>query len=202
MKRVSAFSDEMDTSNSPNSMASGIHLHTPKKFKPEQRVECTDFMMDLESNSELAVQIPDRRCITSGTHNLVERDHKPMDYSLVNPDHVGKHTYDEMVELDACSLNMRFLQENIRKPYEEAQRDKKLHSAACNFVKKSGQTYHLYQRPSAQQYFSMLSPQDWNGNPPHAYLGSWCLEANKTWTSAEEMNLRFGGAAFLKNLYS
>lgn len=50
-------------------VAFGIHLHTPKKFKPDVRVECIDFMMDLKSNAQLEVQNPDRRLTSSGTHS-------------------------------------------------------------------------------------------------------------------------------------
>ena len=42
---------------------------------------------------------------------------------------------------------------------EEAKRDSMLHHAACNLVKKPGQTYYLYERESGQKYFSLLSPQ-------------------------------------------
>lgn len=34
-----------------------------------------------------------------------------------------------------------------------------LNNVACNFVKKPGQVYHLYERPSGQKYFGMLSPE-------------------------------------------
>jgi len=42
---------------------------------------------------------------------------------------------------------------------KESGLNQELHSAACNFTKKPGQIYHLYQRASGQNYFSMLSPE-------------------------------------------
>lgn len=33
-----------------------------------------------------------------------------------------------------------------------------LNNTACNFVKKPGKVYHLYEKPSGQKYFGMLSP--------------------------------------------
>lgn len=42
---------------------------------------------------------------------------------------------------------------------QEAKRDAMLHHAACNLVKKPGQVYYLYERPSGQKYFSLLSPE-------------------------------------------
>lgn len=41
----------------------------------------------------------------------------------------------------------------------EAKLSKQLNSAACNFVKHPGHTYHLYERASGQKYLSMLSPE-------------------------------------------
>lgn len=45
---------------------------------------------------------------------------------------------------------------NILKESNESQA---LHSAACNFTKRPGHIYHLYQRSTGQNYFSMLSPE-------------------------------------------
>lgn len=42
---------------------------------------------------------------------------------------------------------------------QEAKRDADLHHAACNIVKKPGTIYYLYQRPSGQKYFSIISPK-------------------------------------------
>lgn len=54
---------------------------------------------------------------------------------------------------------MKYLSDNLTKALQDSVRDSKLHGAACNFVKKPGQIYHLYQRQSGQIYFSMLSPE-------------------------------------------
>lgn len=45
------------------------------------------------------------------------------------------------------------------KVLEDAKRDADLHGAACNIVKKPGNIYYLYQRPSGQKYFSIISPK-------------------------------------------
>lgn len=54
---------------------------------------------------------------------------------------------------------MRNLQNLMANVISESKLNNELHNAACNFVKKPGQVYHLYERPSGQKYFSMLSPQ-------------------------------------------
>ncbi|XP_030584431.1 uncharacterized protein C1orf50 homolog isoform X1 [Archocentrus centrarchus] len=72
---------------------------------------------------------------------------------------------DEFVKANACNKltviadQIRYLQEQARKTLEEAKRDAELHHAACNIVKKPGNMYYLYQRPSGQKYFSIISPK-------------------------------------------
>ena len=42
---------------------------------------------------------------------------------------------------------------------KESDESRALHNAACNFNKKPGHIYHLYEKASGQAYFSMLSPE-------------------------------------------
>lgn len=72
------------------------------------------------------------------------------------------------------------MQQQAQNVLLEAKTNASLHHAACNFVKVPGNIYHLYKRPSGQEYFSMLSPQEWNS--PHEFLGSFRLEYDHSWT--------------------
>jgi hypothetical protein len=54
---------------------------------------------------------------------------------------------------------VHFLQQQAHKVLLEAKEDLKLHHAACNFNKRPGHIYYLYERSSGQQYFSILSPE-------------------------------------------
>ena len=65
---------------------------------------------------------------------------------------------------------------------DEAARNATLHRAQCRFRRRVGQTYHLYRRADDQRYFSLLSPADWGGPPPHEYEGSYRLEPDMSWT--------------------
>lgn len=103
--------------------------------------------------------------------------------------------------VEIIGQQMKYLQESLYRVIEDTKRDSELHGAACNFVKKPGHAYHLYERPSGQKYFSMLSPQDWNGSPPHKFLNSWFLEADQSWVPVEEMHLRHQGLSFLREFY-
>ena len=41
--------------------------------------------------------------------------------------------------------------------------------------------------PVGSLYFSMLSPAEWGGRAPHPFEGSYRLEADMSWTPAEEI---------------
>lgn len=62
-------------------------------------------------------------------------------------------------KLQMIAEQIRFLQEQAKQVMLEAQKNNRLHHAACNFKKVPGRVYYLYQKPSGQEYFSMLSPE-------------------------------------------
>ncbi|KAJ9599174.1 hypothetical protein L9F63_010351 [Diploptera punctata] len=137
-----------------------------------------------------------------GAVSLVERNTAPDGIHLVNPFVVAKHestdlvelaqqiqTADSMVKATTCSKlsviaeQIHFLQQQARKVLLEAKQSSDLHHAACNFRKLPGHVYYLYERPSGQRYFSMLSPEDWGRGPPHDYVGAYRLEQDMSWTA-------------------
>lgn len=93
-------------------------------------------------------------------------------------------------KLEAIARQIRQLQQEARETMEAAQRDAELHRATCRFRKRPGQTYHLYEDPQRGLYFSMLSPEEWRGRPPHPHRGSYRLEADMRWTPLQEVEAR------------
>jgi hypothetical protein len=87
-------------------------------------------------------------------------------------------------KLRLVAEQIRALQSQARELLEEARRSAELHRAECRFQKRVGRVYHLY-RDGERLYFSMLSPGDWGGRAPHAYEGSYRLEADMGWTPVE-----------------
>jgi hypothetical protein len=85
-------------------------------------------------------------------------------------------------KLAVIADQIRALQEQARAVLDAAQRDADLHRATCAFKKRPGGVYHLYRRPEGELVFSMLSPEDWGGAPPHAFVGSYRLELDSSWT--------------------
>ncbi len=91
-------------------------------------------------------------------------------------------------KLTAIADQIRALQEQAREVLEESQRDMDLHRARCSFQRRPGHVYHLYEDDGGGLYFSMLAPEDWREGPPHAYKGSYRLEADYSWTPLEQVD--------------
>jgi hypothetical protein len=85
-------------------------------------------------------------------------------------------------KLKVIADQIRSLQEEARTVLAEARQDQELNHARCSFHRKPGNTYHLYRKEDGTAYFSMLSPADWRGQPPHDFAGSYRLENDMSWT--------------------
>ncbi len=104
--------------------------------------------------------------------------------------------------LKVIADQIKALQTEAQKILDEAQRDQSLHHAQCHFKRQPGHIYHLYQRPDGSRYFSMLTPEDWNGRPPHTFEGSYRLESDMSWTPAEDFDQTDDSEAVVRNLLS
>lgn len=139
--------------------------------------------------------------------------------NLVDPARVRKRAPDDLVELaqqiqnanvqvknNACGKLMviaeqiRFLQQQAMKILEEADLNKDLHQAACNFKKVPGHIYHLYKKPSGQTYFSMLSPSEWGEGLKDEYLNSYRLEYDQSWTEVGKIQAQEHDRRWAENI--
>ena len=66
-----------------------------------------------------------------------------------------------------------------------AREDAELHRAEARFNRLPGKTYHLYERPDASRYWSLLSPEEWGGKPPHTFVASYRLEVDRSFTRVD-----------------
>ena len=89
-------------------------------------------------------------------------------------------------QLAQIAQQIRSLQAQAREVMEAAHTDLQLHRAQCNFKRIPGKVYHLYRHNNGQLHFSMLSPDDWRGSPPHEFVGSYRLETDMSWAPAEQ----------------
>lgn len=97
-------------------------------------------------------------------------------------------------KLELIAEQIKGLQKQARSILETAQRDVELNHARCNFKRRVGQIYHLYRRKVKDSddmvVWSMLSPEDWQGNPPDKFLGSYRFEGDHSWTKVEDIARR------------
>jgi hypothetical protein len=93
-------------------------------------------------------------------------------------------------KLRVIADQIKMLQAEARKVLTDARDEQALTRAQCAFKRIPGKIYHLYRKPDGSTYFSMLSPQDWNGKPPDAFAGSYRLEADYAWTPFEQLHER------------
>ncbi|MCB9657771.1 MAG: DUF2452 domain-containing protein [Sandaracinaceae bacterium] len=91
--------------------------------------------------------------------------------------------------LELIAEQMRALRTQAEAVLRDAERDLQLNHARCSFRRKPGQTYHLY-RDASGPFFSMLSPAEWGERAPGDFEGSFRLEADASWTPAEEIAAR------------
>jgi len=88
-------------------------------------------------------------------------------------------------KLKVIADQIKALQAQAQEVLQDAQQDQQLHQAQCNFSRIPGRIYHLYKKPQGDSYFSMLSPEDWQGKTPHEFIASYRLENDMSWTLAE-----------------
>jgi hypothetical protein len=86
-------------------------------------------------------------------------------------------------QLEVIAKQIQSLQEQAQALLEKARVAAELHRADCHFKKRAGHVYHLYRRPNGTAYFSMLSPKEWGGAPPHAFEGSYRLEVDQSFAA-------------------
>lgn len=89
-------------------------------------------------------------------------------------------------KLDVIAEQIKFLQKQAHEILENASKDAELHSVPCNFVKVPGQIYHLYQRPSGDKLWSMVSPTEF-GTTKNTHLGSYRMEVDRSFTRADQL---------------
>ncbi|SCX82224.1 DUF2452 domain-containing protein [Thiohalorhabdus denitrificans] len=91
-------------------------------------------------------------------------------------------------KLKVIADQIKALQAEAEEIMNSAQEDMELHKAQCNFQRQPGKIYHLYEKEDGTLYFSMLSEEDWNGNPPDTFRGSYRLEPDYSWTPADKID--------------
>jgi hypothetical protein len=90
-------------------------------------------------------------------------------------------------QLSVIAEQIAALREKAQQVLARAQENAELHRAEARFTRRPGTVYHLYERAPGQRYWSMLSPKEWGGSPPHTFVGSYRLEPDQSWTPLSEI---------------
>ncbi len=92
-------------------------------------------------------------------------------------------------KLETIAKQIRALQDEARRVLERTKENLDLHRAECRFARRPGHVYHLYRKGDGLTW-SMIGPDEWRGEPPHEYVGSYRLEADQSWTPMGEEDQR------------
>lgn len=89
-------------------------------------------------------------------------------------------------KLNVIADQMRALRAAAEQVLAKAELDASLHRAEAQFKRYPGRVYHLYERGDGTRYWSLLSPAEWQDKMPHAFLGSYRLEADQSFTALDD----------------
>jgi hypothetical protein len=95
---------------------------------------------------------------------------------------------------------IRSLQTKARELLDRAHRDAELHRAKCNFEKRAGGVYHLYRDERGQLWFSLIAPDEWVTKHKNAFVASYRLESDMSFTPLGEVDARAAEHAQLARL--
>lgn len=98
--------------------------------------------------------------------------------------HVKNTAYNK---LDVIGEQIKFLQKQAHEILRAATHDSHLHKVPCNFVKVSGQIYHLYKRPTGEKIWSMISPSEFGASCKNEHLGSFRMEVDRSFTPVDQL---------------
>uniref|UniRef100_A0AC34F4A3 Uncharacterized protein n=1 Tax=Panagrolaimus sp. ES5 TaxID=591445 RepID=A0AC34F4A3_9BILA len=90
-----------------------------------------------------------------------------------------------MSKLTVIAEQMKALEDQARSILEKTKVDHDLHNVPCNVQKIPGKIYYLWQKPSGEKFFSLLSPDEWS-NTKNMHLGTYRFEYDRTFTEEKD----------------
>lgn len=102
----------------------------------------------------------------------IDKDHLNQIITIPNLEELDRHKVVTAIQKNSnnySKLKVLFKQmENIKNEINEIVNESiqtdALNEIKCNFKKKPGNTYYLYQKPNGTLFFSILSPEEWGEN--------------------------------------
>lgn len=100
---------------------------------------------------------------------------------------VLKSNYMNYGKLKQLAKQMEKLKQEAQDIMDDTFLQHTLQNVDCQCKKISGTTYHLYcDEEINKQYFSLVSPAEWNGKNKHSFLGSYYYDYDKTYVKVED----------------
>jgi len=167
-----------------------------KNLELKKRVELVE-----STSSKLAVQLVSQKKATKCNHEHLMDLAKTISTA---DSHVKATTTNRLKQI---ADQIKRLQAEATQILESAKRDKMLHQAACNIVKKPGRMYYLYEKElddkgdHKQAYFSIMSPEDWGANMPHKFLGGYRLGYDMQFTEEKDIGKDQDTWDIIHNIY-
>ncbi len=89
----------------------------------------------------------------------------------------------EQTDLDLAQIKeqIELLARQAKAIQDRVTISEEIYAAEMNFEPFIGKTYHLYRRSSGKPVLSLVSPEEWGGNPPFAFVATIRLMADHTW---------------------
>ena len=115
---------------------------------------------------------------------------KPIDKGRVKGRAVAAMYEQTDIQLSQIKEQIDLLAAQARKLHERVQLSEEIYQTDMNFEPLIGRVYYLYRRKNGKTVLSMVSPQEWGGKPPYAFVASVKMLADHTWevmeTASEE----------------
>lgn len=136
------------------------------------------------SQSKSSEEKPAHHSLTYGTSRLappIRLVDRAKEIELAE-ESVQLHVHGKM---EVIAKQIRALKAEAEILLQNAQKDIELHKVKCHFEKKAGQALHLYEKKEGN-YFSLLSPAEWGGSPPHRFVASYIMNPDRSFTEVTE----------------
>jgi len=85
------------------------------------------------------------------------------------------------VQLQQLSDQVALLIQQAQSIHDRIAVSESIYTAEVGFKPNIGQTCYLYERSNGKRVLSLVSPDEWGGNPPYAYVATARLLSDHTW---------------------
>lgn len=123
----------------------------------------------------------------------IDKDHANELILSINNQNIGhnaleivKSNYMQYGKLKQIAKQMERLKREAEEVIVESYEQHKIQNVECKSKKISGSKYHLYVDENGKEYFSIISPKEWNNDFNHTFIASYYYDYDKTFERITE----------------